>query len=86
MRRRLTAAPRHPARIAASALAAAMLAACSLSHAGKGAIDSDKLDAALDSRIGGDTTCVTLRDVKSGAVVYQYGNKGVCPVQLPPCG
>ena len=80
------AALRHPGRFAAPAAAATLLAACSLAHGGKGAIDSDKLDAALDSRIGGDTTCVTLRDVKSGAVVYQYGNKGVCPAQLPPCG
>ena len=52
---------------------------------GKGAIDQDKLDAALDSQIGGAGTCVVIDDVKTGAVVYQYGAKDVCGAPLPPC-
>jgi beta-lactamase class D len=61
-----------------------LLAACSLLP-GKNKIDSDKLDAALNNRLGGASTCVVLTDVKSGAVAYQYGADDICMAQLPPC-
>jgi beta-lactamase class D len=73
-------------RVAAIAMAclAALLASCSLLP-GKNKIDSDKLDAALNNRLGGASTCVVLTDIKSGGIVYQFGADDVCMAQLPPC-
>jgi beta-lactamase class D len=72
------------ARSAGMLAAAALLASCSLLP-GKGRIDHDKLDAALNNRLGGASTCVVLIDVKTGLIVYQFGADDVCMAQLPPC-
>ena len=64
---------------------AGLLGACSLLP-GKHPIDSDKLDAVLNARLGGASTCVVLTDLKTGAVVYEYGAADICMMQLPPCG
>ena len=60
-----------------------LLSACSLPPGDT--INSDRLDTVLDSAIGGAGTCLDLRNVRGGGVVYEYGDKGVCSVRLPPC-
>jgi len=76
--------PRRPWPSFAGAGLALLLASCSLLP-GKHKIDSDKLDAAVNTRLGGASTCVVLMDMKSGAVVYQYGADDICMGKLPPC-
>jgi beta-lactamase class D len=69
---------------AAALCVAGLLAGCTPLF-GKGAIDHDKLDDALNNRIGGAGTCVVLTEAKSGAVAYQFGAEDVCRAPLPPC-
>ena len=61
-----------------------LLAACSILP-GKHPIDRDRLDTALNNRLGGASTCVVLSDARSGAIVYQYGALDICMAPLPPC-
>ncbi len=61
-----------------------LLASCSL-PAGKARIDSDRLDSAINARLGGASTCVVLADIRSGAIVYKYGADDICMARMPPC-
>ena len=47
--------------------------------------DPDRLEAALDPKVGGPDTCVVLKDVKTGAEVFRYGAESVCNRPLAPC-
>jgi len=53
--------------------------------AAKGAIDKDKLEAAIDSGFGGTGTCVVIDETASGHEAYRYNTTGVCDARLPPC-
>jgi beta-lactamase class D len=53
---------------------------------GPPAIDIDKLNAQIDSQIGGLSTCVIIVDTASGRQVYHYGDAQACLAKLPPCG
>ncbi len=75
------------------ALALAALAGCQQKPAGQAAktagppaIDIDKLNAQIDSQIGGLSTCVIIQDTASGHEVYHYGDAQACLAKLPPCG
>ena len=70
------------------AVSAAFLAACSPPPA-KGpqakTVDFQALNTIIDSNFGGQGTCVSIREAKSGREVYSYGSNAVCMRQLPPC-
>ena len=67
-------------------LAALVLASCAPAKTpGAKAVDFAALDPIIDKGFGGPNTCVSIRDVKTGAEVYAYGSNGVCMRQLPPC-
>jgi len=65
-------------------VATAALTACSLVP-GKGGLDKDKLNTAIDNKLGGADTCVVLVDAKTGGITFQYGAEDVCRIQQPPC-
>ena len=76
---------------------AGLLAACQPKPAGHAqgsgapaarglAIDVDKMNAQIDSQMGGLGTCVILKDTAHGSVVYRYGAAQACLAKLPPCG
>ena len=67
--------------LAASGLAAAVLAACS-PGAPKG-VDKAILDEAVSRAIGDPGTCVLIAE--GGRTVYQYGTHMVCGRSLPTC-
>ena len=66
-----------------AALAAAALAACTPAAA-RGVHDS-RLDAQIAAAVGDPTTCVLLADLKTGQVVYRYGDDFNCARALPAC-
>jgi len=47
-------------------------------------LDSTKLEADIDQKMGGIGTCVILADAASGDELYRY-NPPACRVALPPC-
>ena len=82
----------QPTRIAALAVAVAValaLGACSQNpfapaKPGAGALNTDKLEAEIDQKMGGIGTCVIIADTASGHELYRY-NAPACRVALPPC-
>lgn len=47
--------------------------------------EAQRLNAAIESRLGGADTCVVLADTATGAVRYQYGRYDACNRPMPPC-
>jgi beta-lactamase class D len=68
---------------------AVLIAACGCApQAGSGragGVDKAKLEDGIDRLMGGADTCVVLANARSGDLLYQYGNAGVCMRPLPPC-
>ena len=48
------------------------------------ALNTDKLEAEIDQKMGGIGTCMIIAEVASGHEVYRY-NAPACRVPLPPC-
>ena len=48
------------------------------------ALNTDKLEAEIDQKMGGIGTCVIIADVASGHELYRY-NAPECRAPLPPC-
>ncbi len=68
------------------AAAALILASCSPGKMpGAKGVDFAALNPIIDQGFGGQGTCVSIRDVKTGNEVYAYGSNAVCMRQLPPC-
>ena len=68
------------------AAAALILASCAPAKApGTKVVDFKPLDPIIDQGFGGQGTCVSIRDVKTGREVYAYGSNAACMRQLPPC-
>ena len=68
---------------------ALVLAGCSQSpfapaKPATGALNTDKLEADIDQKMGGIGTCVIIADLASGHELYRY-NAPECRVPLPPC-
>jgi beta-lactamase class D len=68
-----------------AAVAALALSGCDRIHGGKFDLDADRFEAALDPAVGGPDTCFVLKDVATGAKLYQYGREVVCGRPLTPC-
>ncbi len=49
-----------------------------------GVLNTDKLEAEIDQKMGGIGTCMIIADTASGHEVYRY-NAPACRVPLPPC-
>ena len=68
------------------AAAALILASCAPAKVpGTKSVDFKALNPIIDQGFGGQGTCVSIRDVKTGNEVYAYGSNAVCMRQLPPC-
>jgi beta-lactamase class D len=73
-------------RLGQIAVVALILASCAPGKVpGAKGIDFAALNPIIDQGFGGQGTCVSIREVKTGAEVYAYGSNAVCMRQLPPC-
>jgi hypothetical protein len=48
-------------------------------------VSSEKLEAALDDKVGDQNTCVLIGEAGSGKVVFRYGSHVVCGQAWPSC-
>lgn len=74
---------RPPEALAAAALAAVSLAACS--PTAPPGVDKAELDAAVSRAIGGPNSCVLIAEAGSGRVVYRYNSATTCARTFPAC-
>jgi beta-lactamase class D len=72
-----------PGRVLAALIIPLALGACT--PPARDQVDKDKLNADIDSAIGGLGTCVIVQDTQTGRKVYQYGHYDICSRPLPPC-
>jgi hypothetical protein len=72
-----------PARRAAAAALAALVAACT-PPSGQN-MPHSQLDTLVGQAIGDPNTCLILADAKTGVVVYRYGDEATCARALPEC-
>jgi hypothetical protein len=74
---------RPPEALAAAALAAALLSACS--PTAPPGVDRDQLDAEVSRAIGDPASCLLIGKAGSGKVVYRYNTATVCDRLLDAC-